>query len=508
MSNPSLATRVIRGVLWTGSPFAIHILTQLVFFGSLDPRVMGPFYFALTVVMIVALIGDIGLGTALVQFREASESHFSSAFWVNLVWGVILTFLILLAAPLVVPLFAVEDGSFLGILCWLCLLIPFASVSGLFRARLQRDLRFPAMSQAEIASVLVYSAIAVSLLSRLGIWALVIGSVAREVALLASLWISAAWRPRFHFDATALRDIRRFALNFTGERIVGFLNSRLGQFLIQPQLGSAAAGHYALVTQATITPLVRISTILHRVSMPAFSSIQDRESQLSGGYIKAIQGVALLLWPVAIGMFLFAQEFINAVNPDYSAATNALRILALAFLLKSVGSIVGAVFLAKGKANWSFRWSLASLAVLIPSLVIGLRYGIDGVAAAILLTSVINFAVTQILVHRLIHFSLPAFAVGLGRPLLVSLLVGCALTFSRPFLAVEMPDLNLLSPFRGAFGSRLDAATILLQAGVCGLLAYVVALRILAWQQCLEYWHNLRGRAPVSDVIPGVVEGP
>jgi O-antigen/teichoic acid export membrane protein len=501
----SLSTRVIRGILWTASPSVIPILTQLLFFGSLEAEVTGPFFTALAIVMIVALVGDLGFGTALVQFRDAGEDHFSSAFWINLAWGALLTLLILLVAPIAGRYFDGGIDSVVEYLKGLCLISPCASVSGLFRSRLQRDLRFAAMSRAEILSVVVHSGIAVSLLSRWGMWALVIGSVAREVTLLASLWISAAWRPRFRFSATAVGEIRRFALNFTGERVVGFMNSRLGQILIQPALGGAAAGYYALVIQCTITPLVRISTILHRVSMPAFASIQDKEDQLAGAYIKSIQAVALLLWPVAVGMFLFAAEIIQAINPVYASATVALKLLSLAFILKSVGSIVGAVFLAKGRANWSFRWAVVSLAVLVPSLAIGLRFGIEGVAAAILLTSVLNFVVTQILVHRLTNFSLPAYASGLGRPLLVSTVVGCGLILSRPFYAGSMPDLAFLSFFREMFGNaRLDAIAALLQGLVSGLVAYGLALRLLAWKQCLEYWHSLRGHTPVSNDLPDV----
>ena len=66
----------------------------------------------------------------------------------------------------------------------------------------------------------------------------------------------------------------RFALNFTGERVVGFFNSRLTQFLILPFLGTAAAGHYGFASRISLIPLIRLSTIIHRVGLPAFSSIQ------------------------------------------------------------------------------------------------------------------------------------------------------------------------------------------------------------------------------------------
>ena len=65
------------------------------------------------------------------------------------------------------------------------------------------------------------------------------------------------------------------------------------------------------------------------------------------------------------------------------SALNPLRLLILAGMLKAVGTVVGSVFLAKGKANWSFRWTLVNLIVFVPALYWGVRYGIDGIAAVL-----------------------------------------------------------------------------------------------------------------------------
>ena len=66
MENPSLATRAIRSVLWTGSPFLVQIFTILLFYAVQQPGEMGLFETALGVVMLTALIGDLGMNAALV----------------------------------------------------------------------------------------------------------------------------------------------------------------------------------------------------------------------------------------------------------------------------------------------------------------------------------------------------------------------------------------------------------------------------------------------------------
>ena len=488
----------MRGLLWTSSPFLIQLGTFLLFYAVQEPANMALFEATLVIVMLFALIGDLGLGTALVQFREAEDRHFVSAFWVNLVWGLLLAGSLVAAAPLIAHWqLPEESAAFEQILRWLCAIIPLASVSGLLRARLQRDLRFPAMSFAEVVSVVTFSAISLLLRPAYGIWGLVAGSIARELSLLISLWVSAALRPRLYFSMAAICEIRSFAVNFTGERIVGFLNSRLSNFLVLPALGPAAAYFY-FVNRCTLIPLVRLSTILHRVCLPAFSSVQSDDEQLARGYVKTIQGVALLGWPALMGMLVYAPDIVRLVNPDLQPAITPLRLLSMAVVLKIVGAVGGGIFLAKGKATWSFRWALFSLAILVPSMIIGLEHGINGVAWAILLTSVLFFALSQVLVHRLIRFELGSFLAALGRPAVVSFCTGGVLLFVRQLAETSWLMMLLLELF-GAESSRVGAATSLAQGLIVGVVAAATAMRLFAWKASREYWRSLRGASPAVE---------
>ena len=196
----SLATRALRGFLWNGSASAIQLCTMLALYWLLPIDKLGHFEWVLTIVMFLAMIGDLGLSAALVQLKDANDAHFDTAFWTNLVWGLLITGCIFTATPILAALLGGEDPeTFARVLHIFCLLIPFASVSGLFRARLQRDLDFSAIALSELVSVLTFG-LSVSLLfllrSDLGVLVPVFASVCREAGLLCSLAFSARWRPR------------------------------------------------------------------------------------------------------------------------------------------------------------------------------------------------------------------------------------------------------------------------------------------------------------------------
>ncbi len=477
MNASTLATRALRGFLWNGSASLMQLVTFAFIYSLIDRNQLGRFEWALTLMMLLAIIGDLGLGAALVQLREAGEEHFDTAFWTNAIWGTALVLGVFFAAPLLAVFLGGEDPqAFVQVLRILCFLLPFASVSAVFRARLQRDLNFSAVAISEVVSSLSFALVVAVLLCfkpGLGVLVPVSAAVFREFGLLASLGRSARWLPRVRWRWSELSMLLRFALNFTGSRAVAYCNSKIAHAFVFLPLGPAAMAYYSIAERLTLMPLTRLATTINRVSFPAFSTIQDDDALLRKGYLQSVQSLLLSMGPVLAGVFVFAPEILSLVKMEPAAM--ALRLLALATLFKVVGTMVGSMFMAKGRSDWSFYWSLFSLAVLVPAMhFVGVPRGLEGVTGVIAATSLLFLALSQQLANRLIGLTFADYLRHLIQPSLVVLAAFVALFFARPFL---------LGP----------AWIALLQGVVLGVLVTLFSLRLLAWDLCVSHWRRLRG---------------
>jgi len=505
-SNPveqpvPLATKAIRGAFWTGSPFLLQMFIRLLFYSWLAQEAMGTFDAALLLVMFLALVSDLGLWSALVQRRGVTDLHFSTAFWTCLCSGILISALATLwgaeaiefsttgisrlmqGAGLNVsatPADPMAREEYSRVLSTLSLLLPFAAVSGLFRARLQRELLFRRIAMAEVGSVLIYAVFAVALLEPLQIMGPVVSAVIREAALLVGLIIAARWLPRVIFDLQALREILGFGLNFTGSRALNYAVSALPALVVLAALGKTWMAIYTFSLQLTFMPLTRISTILTRVFFPTFSSVQEDDSTLRRGYLKSAQAVALLCWPVLAVIFVFAPVGIELMREvrgrDYSPALTPLRLLIVATMLKAVGTGVGSMFLAKGKANWTFYWALFTMVVLLPLLLWSVSHGLTYLSAVMAATSFLFLALSQLLTNRLIGLRYGDYLKVLARPTLVTAFLLVTASTLRPFL----PG---------------NALTVCLEAAIVSALLGVLALRLFAWGTCRNLWSSLRGEA-------------
>ena len=486
MENQSLSTRALRGVLWTGSSVAIQLVVNILFYKLLKLETLGQFEAALSAVVFLALLADLGLGSALVQYRNPSDDHFNSAFWTNLLVGLGIAAAVILLAPTITRLsfiehFASDPAEFAQMLTYLSLLIPFAAVSGVVRAPLQRGLNFSAIAKAEIFAVTSAALVGfLTFMSSLLFLVPTANAIAREIAHLTGLWRVSTRRIRAHFSPVALRQLLPFGLNTAGANCANHLRSRLDNLFIFFFLYDVDLALYAFAYKFTMLPLTRAATTITRVSFPTFSTIQEDDALLRRLYLKSVESIALFSWPFLTGMLVFAPEILEVTRVEMLPAVDAFRLLCLAGMFKSVGSVVGSVYLAKGKAHWAFRWTLATLLLLLPGLYYwGIHYkatGVAGVAAVVAAFALLSLPTSQFLVNRLIDMDFSVYFKAFVRPLLVAATVLAVLILGRPLLG----DAPL---------TRLVLALIL------GLLAYLFALRLFAWDLIQTSLKHLRGQA-------------
>lgn len=482
VAEQSLATRAVRGAFWTGGGIAAQMGVTLIFFKVLALEDMGYFTWAQRVVLFLPLISALGLNDALVKFQEATEVQFSTAFWACFFVGCGLFMGLVLGAHTLgdwVAVWAtdVDRDAFVTVLKPMALIIPAASVSGVVRARLARELQFRSIAISEIVSVLLAAVGGLGLLFLgYGIQSAVWNFVLREFVLLISLWLSARWMPSLVFKWKSLQYILGFGLNVTGANLLNYVNNNLDKvYFVFILLGPVANALYTFAYQYTMLPLTRAGQILTRVCFPAFAKVQNDNAALGRAYLRTVGMIALGAWPVLAGAFVFAPEFLWVIKgEEMMSALPVLRLLIVAGMLKAVGTVVGSVFLAKGKAHWSFRWTLINLIVFIPALSYGVQYGLNGIAVAISLLAFGAMFVTQFLVNRLIALSWREYVEVLLRPIGLTCLVGGVLWGVKPLLNNE--------PFF-AF----------IEGGFIGAVVYGLGIRFFAWSFVMRFWRDFRG---------------
>jgi len=111
------------------------------------------------------------------------------------------------------------------------------------------------------------------------------------------------------------------------------------------------------------------------------SKVQKFDEQLRGGFIKASRYISFVAFPIMMGITILAPEVVLVFFGNKWAGTLPIHhIFAIVGAIQSLIALVGNIYTAKGKTSWLFYWGLISSTISILGIIIGLKWGIMGVA--------------------------------------------------------------------------------------------------------------------------------
>ena len=386
LGRAALDKSLVRGIAWTG---AVRWFTQVISWAStlLVARLLTPGDFGLvgmaTVYLgLIQLVNEFGIGSAVVLVREMPEERRAGLGGLGVALGLVF-FLISAGAAHPIALFF-KEPAVQNIVLALATTFVIAGFKVLPYALLARDLEFRRMSRIDGVEATA-QALATVVLAATGFryWSLVIGSI---VASLVSAALSLVARPHrigWPRDVRLMIEPMTLGWQVTVSRVAWYLYSNADFTIVGRVLGRRSLGEYSLGWQIASIPVDKVSAVLGRVTLPVFARVQDDLVELRR-YVKGLsQGLALLTFPLSIGLALVAPHFVPVLlGSHWHDAILPLRLLALYAGFRSLTTLFPQILISTGHARRAM-WISIALAIVLPvAFYVGTHWGTGGVAFA------------------------------------------------------------------------------------------------------------------------------
>jgi O-antigen/teichoic acid export membrane protein len=129
------------------------------------------------------------------------------------------------------------------------------------------------------------------------------------------------------------------------------------------------------------------------IAFPVFSKVQHDNERLARGFLNGVKYISMLTFPIMFGMAFCAEDFISVVyGARWLPAAGPLKLLCFGAALASVHSIVFSLFNAKGRPDIGLKWGLFRLPATVILVIVLSKYGIIGIAWAMLLVEFFTVA--------------------------------------------------------------------------------------------------------------------
>lgn len=370
----------IRGAafLQFGSRY-LTIAVQLVITAVLSRLISPDEYGTVAIVTVFTtlfnMFSDMGISTAIVQFRTLDERDYGALFGFSLLLGASLAGLFCVAA---IPISWVYGRPELVRLCYVASISLFFSTINMVPSGLMlKERRFVEIGMRLVVTTLLSGIVAIEMaLHGAGSFSLVLQTVTNSFMLF--LWNYLA-RPVRHLSFSfgeQLRTIFSYSAFQFGFSTINYFSRNLDNLLIGKILGAGSLGYYDKAYKLTTYPLTAFSSVISSVVQPFMAEHQDNKSRIFEAWFKVVTLLSIVGAPVGAMLFCAAEEIVLVMfGEQWAESAPLLRALAVCVYFQMLNNPTGSFFQSINHTDLMFKSGLVNTALTVGGLSLGLVSG-------------------------------------------------------------------------------------------------------------------------------------
>lgn len=395
----SRVNQAANGISYLFAGSTAQTLFRLVVIGVmaryLTPTDFGIVAAAMIVVSVLDLEGALGIAPALIQRKTLEPRHLETGFALCLLLSPLMAGTLYLTSPVIADLLSIPQSvDALRVLSAILFLRTIASSS---EAQLYRGMHFAKITLTQLASfVLGYGVIGLTLaLSGFGYWALVYAELAQAVICACAFTYYAPPPKKLGWDGSAAAELFRFGMTLSGAKLVRQVIFSVDQAIVARFFGAASLGFYTRATGTTFRPINALGSAIESVLFPMISAVQDDRERVRGVFIRGLAIYAIFVAPVVLSTAILAYEIVMVMlGPGWEQTAYLIQLLAVGFFFRTANRLCATVLKSRGRAFWLLLLQIEHGIIVVLCLIVGMQYGLAGIAIGASVAQFIHFVVT------------------------------------------------------------------------------------------------------------------
>lgn len=381
--NRNISKQVFTAAKWsTITEFIsklISPITTMILARILSPEAFGVIATITMVFSFADLFTDAGFQKYLIQheFKDDNEksNNASVAFWTNLSISLFLWLIIAIFSKPIAAL--VGNPGLYKVIIVACSSLPLTSFSSIQMALYRRDFDFRTLFFSRIIGICIPFVVTIPLaFLGLSFWALIFGTISSNLSNAIFLTLRSKWKPAWFYQVSLLKEMISFSIWTLVEEITIWLTSWIDTFIV----GSYLSYYYLGIYRTSISMVNSIIGIITgsttTVLLSALSRLQNDEKEYRRVYFKFQQWVAFFVLPLGVGIYMYRQLITNiTLGSQWQEASLFIGLWgfmsAITIIFSNYSSIV---YISKGRPKLSVLAQILHLIVLVPTILISIRF--------------------------------------------------------------------------------------------------------------------------------------
>lgn len=367
----------------------VTFLVTIVLARLLAPEVYGLMALVSVFTAIFQVFVDSGMGSALIQKKDADDLDFSSVFFFNLFMCITLYLLLFFCAPFIAAFYHNPELTLVIRVLGITLLI--AGVKNVQQAYVSRKLQFKRFFFATLGGTIGAAVIGIAMAYMgFGIWALVAQNLFNTMIDTVILWLTVSWRPKLIFSFARLKGLLRYGWKLLTSALLHTFYTNLRTLIIGRLYTPTDLAYYEKGQSFPTLVVSNINASIDSVLLPTMSGVQDSRETVKSITRRAIMTSSYLMWPMMVGLAVVAKPLVVLLLTEkWLAAVPFLQITCFAMGLEPLQTANLNAIKALGRSDIFLKLEIVKKTISIVILLLSMHFGVVAIAVSGLAYSVI-----------------------------------------------------------------------------------------------------------------------
>ncbi|MGB3144335.1 MAG: lipopolysaccharide biosynthesis protein [Maribacter sp.] len=437
-----------------------ELLITILLARLLTPEEFGIVAVILVFTMLFNLLGEIGIGTAIVQNKELQNTQIQSIFNYTILIAIVTAVGFVLISYPIAGFY--ENVEYIKIGRLLACAILFYILNVVPQAILRKTKQFLKLEGVILLVNIITGVLAIFLAYYgYGYYALIYREILKAFFLFLINIFNIKFVPSRSLKIDGLRLIFNYSLFQFLFNIVNYISRNLASLLISKYMGAANLGFYDRAYRLMLYPAQTLTFVITPVLHPVLAEYQNEPETIHSHYTKILELLAFIGVPLSLFLFSSAEEVILIMYGDqWTPSIPIFKILALTIWSQMTLASTGAIFQALGKTNLLFISGFISAIITTLGVLFGVfSKDLELIGYGILVAYTLNFfqgfyllfsvGFNKSIFHFLLFFKLGFLSTII---LLIGLIIVEYIAIDNIYYSVILKGtLLLLSMYLGAF---------------------------------------------------------
>lgn len=400
---------VMKNFLWrfaerSGAQIVTFIVS-IILARLLSPKDYGTIALVTVFLAIMQVFVDSGLGSALIQKKNADDLDFSSVFIFNFIVCIILYIFMFFVAPIIAEFY--DDKNLVAIIRVISITILISGVKGIQQAYVSRNMLFKKFFFSTIGGTVFSALLGIFMAYKgFGVWAIVAQQLSNTAIDTLILWITVEWRPKFIFSWKRLKSLLSFGWKLLISALLDTTYNNLRNLIIGKLYSPADLAFYNQGDKFPKVIITNINASIDSVLLPTMSREQDNKDKVKSMTRRAIKTSTYLMAPMMMGLAFCSDNIVRLVLTEkWMECVPYLRIFCITYMFWPLHTANLNAINALGRSDWFLRLEIIKKIMGLTVLLLTMWHGVMVMAYSLLLTSVLSQIINSWPNRKLINYS-------------------------------------------------------------------------------------------------------